>query len=150
MSDHVEVIKTITNIRSVRVLARELGFEAFSDIIEKFMTVQAEMQEEFEKEAKRKEALDKAVEAALANIPEDLRDEVLARIAGTVAPADGTKEKKPRKERGPSEVIKCKVRDQIIEVKMAGKVNDELKAIMDDAGFTAKQRKQFVEKFKVE
>ncbi|WP_429078313.1 hypothetical protein [Aeromonas veronii] len=149
MSDHVEVIKTITNIRSIRVLARELGFEAFSDIIEKFMTVQAEMQEEFEKEVKRKEALDKAVEAALANIPEDLRDEVLARIAGTVAPADGTKEKKPRKERV-SETVKVKVKDQIIEVKMAGKVNDELKAIMEDAGFTTKERKQFVEKFRVE
>lgn len=149
MSDHVEVIKTITNIRSVRVLARELGFEAFSDIIEKFMTVQAEMQEEFEKEVKRKEALDAAVEAALANIPEDLRDEVLARIAGTVAPADGTKEKKPRKERV-SETVKVKVKDQIIEVKMAGKVNDDLKKIMEDAGFTTKERKQFVEKFKVE
>ncbi|CAJ1845088.1 hypothetical protein [Aeromonas hydrophila] len=148
MSDHVEVIKTITNIRSVRVLARELGFEAFSDIIEKFMTVQAEMQEEFEKEVKRKEALDAAVEAALANIPEDLRDEVLARIAGTVAPADGTKEKKPRKERV-SETVKVKVKDQIIEVKMAGKVNDDLKKIMEDAGFTTKERKQFVEKFKI-
>lgn len=149
MSDHVEVIKTITNIRSIRVLARELGFEAFSDIIEKFKSVQDEMREEFEKEAKRKEALDKAVEAALANIPEDLRDEVLARIAGTVAPADGTKEKKPRKERV-SETIKVKVKDQIIEVKMAGKVNDDLKKIMEDAGFTTKERKQFVEKFKVE
>lgn len=53
-----EVIKTITNIRSIRVLARELGFEAFSDIIEKFNAVQDEMREEFEKEAKRKEALD--------------------------------------------------------------------------------------------
>ncbi|MFQ2906563.1 hypothetical protein ACK3YP_04960 [Aeromonas allosaccharophila] len=142
-----EVIKTITNIRSIRVLARELGFEAFSDIIEKFNAVQDEMREEFEKEAKRKEALDAAVEAALANIPEDLRDEVLARIAGTVAPADGKTE---RKQRAPSETIKCKVRDQIIEVKMAGKVNDDLKKIMEDAGFTTKERKQFVEKFKVE
>ncbi|CAJ1838985.1 hypothetical protein HLBENOHH_02046 [Aeromonas dhakensis] len=149
MSDHVEVIKTITNIRSIRVLARELGFEAFSDIIEKFNAVQDEMREEFEKEAKRKEALDAAVEAALANIPEDLRDEVLARIAGTVAPTDGTKEKKPRKERV-SETVKVKVKDQIIEVKMAGKVNDDLKKIMEDAGFTTKERKQFVEKFKVE
>ncbi|WP_421293012.1 hypothetical protein [Aeromonas veronii] len=145
-----EVIKTITNIRSVRVLARELGFEAFSDIVEKFIAVQAEMQEEFEKEEKRKAALDAAVQAALANIPEELREEVLARIAGTVAPADGTKERKPRKERTPSETIKCKVRDQIIEVKMAGKVNDDLKKIMEDAGFTTKERKQFVEKFKVE
>ncbi|HHQ4530791.1 TPA: hypothetical protein ACSP1Y_004626 [Aeromonas hydrophila] len=144
-----EVIKTITNIRSIRVLARELGFEAFSDIIEKFNAVQDEMREEFEKEAKRKEALDAAVEAALANIPAELRDEVLARIAGTVAPADGTKEKKPRKERV-SETVKVKVKDQIIEVKMAGKVNDELKAIMEDAGFTTKERKQFVEKFRVE
>lgn len=144
-----EVIKTITNIRSIRVLARELGFEAFSDIIEKFNAVQDEMREEFEKEAKRKEALDAAVEAALANIPAELRDEVLARIAGTVAPADGIKEKKPRKERV-SETVKVKVKDQIIEVKMAGKVNDELKAIMEDAGFTTKERKQFVEKFRVE
>lgn len=144
-----EVIKTITNIRSIRVLARELGFEAFSDIIEKFNAVQDEMREEFEKEAKRKEALDAAVEAALANIPAELRDEVLARIAGTVAPVDGTKEKKPRKERV-SETVKVKVKDQIIEVKMAGKVNDELKAIMEDAGFTTKERKQFVEKFRVE
>ncbi|WEE28293.1 hypothetical protein [Aeromonas hydrophila] len=144
-----EVIKTITNIRSIRVLARELGFEAFSDIIEKFNAVQDEMREEFEKEAKREEALDAAVEAALANIPAELRDEVLARIAGTVAPADSTKEKKPRKERV-SETVKVKVKDQIIEVKMAGKVNDELKAIMEDAGFTTKERKQFVEKFRVE
>ncbi|HEH9441870.1 TPA: hypothetical protein SIA39_003938 [Aeromonas sobria] len=143
-----EVIKTITNIRSVRVLARELGFEAFSDIVEKFIAVQAEMQEEFEKEEKRKAALDAAVQAALANIPEELRDEVLARIAGTV-PAEGTKEKKPRKERV-SETVKVKVKDQIIEVKMAGKVNDDLKKIMEDAGFTTKERKQFVEKFKVE
>lgn len=143
-----EVIKTISNIRSVRVLARELGYEAFSDIVEKFMTVQAEIQEEFEKEAKRKEALDKAVEEALANIPAELRDEVLARIAGTVAPVEGTKERKPRKERAPSETVKVKVKDQIIEVKMAGKVNEELKKIMEDAGFTTKQRKEFVEKFK--
>lgn len=144
-----EVIKTISNIRSVRVLARELGFEAFSDIVEKFMTVQAEMQEEFEKEAKRKEALDKAVEDALANIPAELRDEVLARIAGTVAPVEGTKERKPRKERAPSETVTVKVKDQIIDVKMAGKVNEELKKVMEDAGFTTKQRKEFVEKFKI-
>ncbi|MGE6114007.1 hypothetical protein ACLHZ0_19785 [Aeromonas salmonicida] len=150
MSDHVEVIKTITNIRSIRVLARELGFEAFSDIIEKFKTVQEEMREEFEKEAKRKEALDAAVEAALANIPAELRDEVLARIAGTVAPASGEAPKKERKQRAPSETIKCKVKDQIIEVKMAGKVNDELKAIMEDAGFTTQERKQFVAKFRVD
>jgi len=146
-----EVIKTISNIRSVRVLARELGFEAFNDVVLKFNEVLAELQSEHEKEAKRKADLDAAVQAALSNIPEELRDEVLARIAGTVAPqGDAPKQKKPRKERGPSEVIKCKVKDQIIEVKMAGKVNDELKAIMDDAGFTAKQRKLFVEKFKVE
>lgn len=146
-----EVIKTISNIRSVRVLARELGFEAFSDIVEKFNTVLAEIKDEHDKEEKRKADLDAAVTAALANIPEELRDDVLARIAGTVQPVgDAPKQRKPRKERAPSETVKVKVKDQIIEVKMAGKVNDELKAIMDDAGFTTKQRKEFVEKFKVE
>lgn len=144
-----EVIKTISNIRSVRVLARELGHEAFKDIVEKFNTVLGEIHEEFEKEAKRQEALDSAVQAALASIPEDMRDEVLARIAGTVAPASEAP-KKERKQRAPSETVTCKVKDQTIQVKMAGKVNDELKAIMKDAGFKTTERKQFVEKFRVQ
>ena len=146
-----EVIKTISNIRSVRVLARELGFETFNDVVMKFNEVLAEMKAEQEKEEKRKADLDAAVAAALANIPEELRDDVLARIAGTVAPqGDAPKQKQVRKERGPAEVIKCKVKDQIVEVKMAGKVNDDLKVIMDAAGYTTKQRKQFVEKFRIE
>ncbi|CAJ1806877.1 hypothetical protein [Aeromonas veronii] len=146
-----EVLKTISNIRSVRVLARELGFEAFSDIVEKFMTVQAEMQAEVEKEQKQKAALDEAVQNVLQNIPSDLKDAVLAHIASTVqVPTEGTKERKTRKERAPSETVTVKVKDQIIEVKMAGKVNEDLKKIMEDAGFTTKERKQFVEKFRVE
>jgi DNA-binding protein H-NS len=146
MSDHVEVIKVITNIRSIRVLARELGFEAISDIIEKFKSVQDEMREDFEKEAKRQAEVD----AFIASIPEDLRADIVARFNGVVPAAGGDAPKKERKQRAPSETITCKVKDQIIEVKMAGKVNDELKAIMEDAGFTTQERKQFVEKFRID
>ncbi|MBS4707290.1 hypothetical protein J4G57_05205 [Aeromonas caviae] len=141
-----EVIKTITNIRSVRVLARELGFETFQDVVEKFNSVFAEMQAEQEKEEKRKAELDAAVEAALANIPENMREAVLARIAGTVdakAPVEA-KEKGTRTVQPPVQVV---VDGKEFTVKMAGKIPTELAEVMKANGFETKQRIEFAAKF---
>lgn len=143
-----ETVKLISNIRSVRVLARELGFEAFTAIVEKFNEVHEEMKKEFEAEANKKAALDKAVQEFMANIPEDLKADVLARIAETALPLVEAKEGKVRKERV-SETITVKVKDQVLDIKMSGKVPTEIAKIMEEAGYTTKERKQFVEKFKV-
>ncbi|ASX13049.1 hypothetical protein CK627_20805 [Aeromonas dhakensis] len=142
-----EVIKTVTNIRSVRVLARELGFDTFADVVDKFNSVFAEMQAEHEKEAKRQAELDEKVEELLANIPEDLREDVLARIAGTVqpkAPAEA-KEKGTRTVQPPVEVV---VDGKEYTVKMAGKIPTELAAVMKAKGFETKDRIKFAEQFK--
>ncbi|PKQ78113.1 H-NS family histone-like protein [Aeromonas sobria] len=143
-----ETVKLISNIRSVRVLARELGFEAFAAIVEKFNEVHQEMKKDFEAEANKKAALDKSIQEFMANIPEDLKADVLARIAETALPQVEAKEGKVRKERV-SETITVKVKDQVLDIKMSGKVPTEIAKIMEEAGFTTKERKQFVEKFKV-
>lgn len=140
-----EVIKTITNIRSVRVLARELGFETFQDVVEKFNSVLNEMKADHEKEAKRQAELDEKVEELLANIPEDLRDDVLARIAGTVQPkAPEAKEKGTRTVQPPVQVV---VDGKEFTVKMAGKIPTELAEVMKANGFETKQRIEFAAKF---
>ncbi|MCS3766199.1 DNA-binding protein H-NS [Aeromonas hydrophila] len=145
-----EVIKAITNIRTIRVLARELGYETFKSVVEKFNEVQAELDADIKAEQDRQAKLDKAVEEALANIPAELRDDVLARIAGTVdtsAPKapKAAKEKATRNVQPPVVVV---VDGKEHTVKMAGKIPTELAAVMKAKGFETKDRIAFAEKFK--
>ncbi|MFA7258070.1 MAG: hypothetical protein WC013_00980 [Aeromonas bestiarum] len=149
--DNIEIIKLFSKLTTVQKFAAEVGYESFKDITEKFNEVLDELKEEKSKEEKKLAEYKQTVEKLLENVPEHLREEF--RLKLTATPAVETKEKKERKERkqrAPSEVITVKVKDQVFDVKMAGKVNDDLKVIMEEAGFTTKERKEFVEKFRVQ
>lgn len=149
--DNIEIIKLFSKLTTVQKFAAEVGYESFKDITEKFNEVLDELKEEKNKEEKKLAEYKQTVEKLLENVPEHLREEF--RLKLTATPAVETKEKKERKERkqrAPSEVITVKVKDQVFDVKMAGKVNDDLKIIMEEAGFTTKERKEFVEKFRIE
>ncbi|HHW4401475.1 hypothetical protein [Aeromonas veronii] len=141
-----EIIKVITSQRRVRPLARELGYDAFSAVIDTFIAVQDEMKEEYDREQREAAAKKAELEKVLNSIPEDLRASVVAALSGSVQAEGAPKARGPR---GPSAVHTVKVGDKVLQVAMAGKVNDELKAVMEAQGFTTKQRKEFVEKFKV-
>lgn len=142
-----DVIKAISNRRSVAALAKKLGYENFHAIVETFLAVSAELEQEHRKEAQREEELNKAIEAALQSIPADLREKAIAKIAATKTAQPESAA--PRKARA-SNIETVVVKGETIEVKMSGKVNEQLKQIMEDAGFTTKERKQFVEKFKAQ
>jgi hypothetical protein len=141
-----EIIKVITSQRRVRPLARELGYDAFSSVIDTFIAVQDEMKDEHDREQRAAAAKKAELEKVLNSIPEDLRASVVAALSGAVQAESSTS--KARKPRGPSVVHTVKVGDKVLQVAMAGKVNDELKAVMEAQGFSTKQRKEFVEKFK--
>lgn len=140
-----DIIKVITSQRRVRPLARELGYDAFSSVIDTFIAVQDEMKDEHDREQRAAAAKKAELEKVLNSIPEDLRASVVAALSGSIQAEGAPKVRGPR---GPSAVHTVKVGDKVLQVAMAGKVNDELKAVMEAQGFSTKQRKEFVEKFK--
>jgi len=146
---NLEIIKLFSKLTSVQKFAAEVGYESFCDITNKFNEVLDGLKEEKSKEEKKQEEYKKTVEKLLENVPEHLREEFRLKLTATPA-VETERGRKERKQRAPSEVITVKVKDQVFDVKMAGKVNDDLKIIMEEAGFTTKERKEFVEKFRVQ
>lgn len=54
MSDHSEIVKVLSNIRSLRVFARETEFDSLLDMYEKLGSVIEERREDAEREARER------------------------------------------------------------------------------------------------
>lgn len=140
-------LKKLLNQRTVSKLAEEMGYEVFKEVTEKFNVAFEELDAEFKKEQSRLEKLDAALKVALEAIPEEIRDDVVARIKGTPLAA-APKEKKEKATRN-VKVFNIQTPDMTapIAVTMSGRVTADIQKLMDDHGCAT--RKELVKKFGV-
>jgi len=141
-------LKKLYNQNSVNKLAKQMGYEVFKEVTEKFNVAFEMLDVEYKKEQIRLEKIEGALKEALERIPEDIRADVLARMKGEQA-APAQKEKKVKNKREVKESwIKTPDMAEPLLIKMSGIESKEIKKIMADNNCTS--RKELVEKFEVQ
>lgn len=96
--ESTEIIKTLTNIRSLRVFARETEFDVLEDMLTKLTTVVEERRESVELERAEQVERQEKLEAYKKMLAEDgiSLDDLLAVAASGVATKQARKKREPR------------------------------------------------------